>query len=337
MHVRESAQPRAEYSSILLFVGTASGRLGTFKLLPQANGAFEAVSAGVANVEDRVVLVHPLNVETGQPAYAAHAAVGGLREGRRTHGVVVVVTASSVRIFKPSAAKGASNTWGDAFCYSAAVVRKDDRSTALVAVFGDALVRTYTIPHLREVASTRIDEHFDMQRLPETLVTPTGAVFGWTGPSELTVLNAWGSGSDLTTSKDKLWNPDLPVPPRPTISNLQWISGTQHFTASDLDVLVGGPDRPPSKKMMQQAQLEEQRRRATARPGPNSSAALAAETKEGEGYWAYMQRQVQERTERLNIMGDSMDKLEESSSNWADDVNKFVSNQKKKAVMGSRS
>ena len=51
---------------------------------------------------------------------------------------------------------------------------------------------------------------------------------------------------------------------------------------------------------------------------------------------AYMQRQIQQRTERLNIMGDSMDRLEETSSSWAEDVNKFVSNQKKKAVMGCK-
>ena len=43
------------------------------------------------------------------------------------------------------------------------------------------------------------------------------------------------------------------------------------------------------------------------------------------------------RTDRLNIMGDSMDRLEESSAGWAEDVSKFVSDQKKKAVMGGMS
>jgi hypothetical protein len=49
-----------------------------------------------------------------------------------------------------------------------------------------------------------------------------------------------------------------------------------------------------------------------------------------------MQRQVQERTERLGIMGDSMDRLEENSSSFAEDVNKFVKTQKKRAVLGGR-
>ena len=84
--------------------------------------------------------------------------------------------------------------------------------------------------------------------------------------------------------------------------------------------------------MVEQMRSEEQQRRAAGRSadtaGPSSNS-------QDEGYWAYMQRQVQERTEKLNIMGDSMDRLEEHSSNWADDVGKFVSQQKRKAVMGS--
>lgn len=47
-----------------------------------------------------------------------------------------------------------------------------------------------------------------------------------------------------------------------------------------------------------------------------------------------MQRQIQERTENLGLAGDSMDKVEENSQGWANDVNKYVKDQKKKAVMG---
>ena len=46
------------------------------------------------------------------------------------------------------------------------------------------------------------------------------------------------------------------------------------------------------------------------------------------------QRQVQERTENLGITGESMNRLEDNSSGFAEDMNKFISKQKKKAVMG---
>ncbi len=88
--------------------------------------------------------------------------------------------------------------------------------------------------------------------------------------------------------------------------------------------------------MIEQTRAEEQERRLASRQAPVSPSAFAASGRQDEGYWAYMQRQVQERTENLNIMGDSMDRLEDTSSAYANDVNKYVGKQKKKAVMSRK-
>jgi syntaxin-binding protein 5 len=99
--------------------------------------------------------------------------------------------------------------------------------------------------------------------------------------------------------------------------------------------LVGGPNRPPSKRMIEQLRAEESQRREAGRRGsPARAGSPGQPAPSDETYWAYMQRQVQERTERLGIAGDNMERLEESSAGWADDVSKFVSQQKRKAVMG---
>ena len=97
---------------------------------------------------------------------------------------------------------------------------------------------------------------------------------------------------------------------------------------------VGGPDRPPSKRMIEQMRIDEQERRQALREG---RAPPSNPQGSDEGYLAYMSRQVQERTERLGIVGDSMDRLEENSSNFASDVGKYVQNQKRKAVFGGKS
>lgn len=89
--------------------------------------------------------------------------------------------------------------------------------------------------------------------------------------------------------------------------------------------------------MLEQRRAQEEQLRAEKRSAATGPSSSNTSGKEDEGYWAYMQRQVQERTQSLNIMGDSMDKVEESSSSWVDDVNKYVSKQKKKAVMGCKS
>lgn len=89
--------------------------------------------------------------------------------------------------------------------------------------------------------------------------------------------------------------------------------------------------------MIEQMRIDEQEKRLASQQASSASSGAAGSAQPEEGYWAYMQRQVQERTENLNFMGDSVDRAEQNSSKWADDVNKFVGKQKKKAVMGSKS
>ena len=89
--------------------------------------------------------------------------------------------------------------------------------------------------------------------------------------------------------------------------------------------------------MIAHSRADEANRRAEERAqsfADRQASSSAPPGRDQEGYWAYMQRQMSERTEKLNIMGDSMDKLEEHSSGWAEDVNKFVSRQKRNVVMG---
>lgn len=171
----------------------------------------------------------------------------------------------------------------------------------------------------------------DPTRITSNIVASTGDIIGWAGPSELVVIPVWGhgKGKDALNNDDKLINPEAVVPPRPTISNVQWLSGTQYVSPTDLDLLIGGPDRPASKRMI--AAAAEEARLARGAPGASSSQAGAANQ---EGWGEYLQRQLNERTEKLNMMGDNMESLNDQSQGWADDVNKFMNKQKRNVVMG---
>ncbi|EEA27446.1 Lethal(2) giant larvae sro7 [Talaromyces marneffei ATCC 18224] len=320
-----------DYSSICCFVGTSRGNLATFKILPSNNGTYSVSFVGSTSLDDSVIGIFPINADSGEPTLATQMAVAGLRNGAKVNGVVVAVTQSDCRIFRPATHKGASKTWGDFLCDSVGFVKTEGRGHSLVGLFGDGNIRAYSIPGLKEIGCTQISNIFDVRRFSEATISPSGDILGWTGPSEVAIVHVWGSGTPIPPTDDKLYNPDAMLPPRPTISNFQWISGTQYVSPADMDLLIGGPDRPPSKRMVEQMKYEERERRQAERQGRSVPPSA---NRNDEGYWAYMQRQVQERTERLGIVGDSMDRLEENSSNWANDVSNFVSNQKKKAVLG---
>lgn len=236
----------------------------------------------------------------------------------------MIVTQTEIRIFKPANAKGASKEFDDILCDAASVAELELQGFAVVATFGDRTARAFSIPGLKEIGKADLPM-IDISRSTASVVTQTGDVFAWSGPSELAVIHVWGTGKPPQQSPDILINPKMECPPRPTISNLQWISGTQYISPPDLDLLVGGPDRPPSKRMMEVAAAEQR----AARTG---EAAPAGSSQEGWG--DYLSRQLNERTEKLNIMGDNMDNLQEQSAGWANDVNKFIGKQKRNVVLG---
>ncbi|KAI5293131.1 hypothetical protein KEM52_005813 [Ascosphaera acerosa] len=326
-----------DYSSIALFVGTNKGSVITFKILP--SGTSHAVEhVGSTNLNSRVIYLYPLNADTGRSTGATQSAYGGLRKGERVNGVLVAVTPSSVRIFKPATSKGAHKDWDDYLCDSAAVVTVDERAISLVGIFGDGNTRAFAVPSLREMGCSKIGHILEPRRLGEARITSATDVVGWVGPSEIAIIDLYGGGVPIRRTDDTLYNPVASYPPRPVISHFQWISGTQYITPSDLSLLIGGPTRPPSKKMIEQQRLEQQEAReakkATNRANTTGSSAFGGQ-RPNESYWQYMQRQVQERTEKLGFTEDSMDKLEESSAGFMDDVDKFLRDQKKKAILGA--
>ncbi|KAI1175291.1 lethal giant larvae like, C-terminal-domain-containing protein [Nemania sp. FL0916] len=310
-----------KYSSICCFVGTKAGKVITLKLLPSGQG-FKAELAGIAHLGDQVVSICPIVAESGKPAVATGQSVAGLREGRHINGLLVVVTQTEVRIFRPATAKGASKSFSDFLCSAATVTEFELHGMALVGVFGDRTTRAFSLPGLKEIGSAPLPM-LDGSRISNSLVTEDGEVICWTGPSELAVLQVWGAGMELENTADRLVNPDLMVPPRPTISNMQWISGTQYISPADLDLLIGGAGRPPSKRMLAvSAAMEEQ-----ARAGPSNPSQ--------EGWGDYLTRQLNERTEKLNIMNDSLDNMAASSQKWSEDAGKFVASQKRKMLLGT--
>ena len=169
-------------------MGTSSGRLVTFKLLPEAHGGYAVKLAGTTSLDDKIVALSSINAETGEPANATQAVVGGLRSGTRVNGVLLAVTESGARIFKPAASKGAHKAWDQCICYTAAVVRFEGHTYCLVGLFGDGFAKAYSIPGLKEIASARVDNILDVRRFSEAIVTPTGFIFGWTGHLKLQCL-----------------------------------------------------------------------------------------------------------------------------------------------------
>lgn len=185
------------YSSVNLHAGTNIGRLATFKLIPDSSGRYCVDFKGVTSFDGRIIHMSPVNTHTGRPASATPDAVANLRNGVKTDGVLVAVTTSEARIFRPATAKGAHKTFDSYSCESAAVVRFQDQGYVLCGLFGDGTVRAYTLPALKELNAIKVSHILDIRRFADSIIIPNGDIFGWTGPSEMALINMWGTGELL--------------------------------------------------------------------------------------------------------------------------------------------
>ena len=192
---------------------------------------------GSLPVDDKVISISPIKADDGSPAEASQQAVGNLRDGYKVNGVILVVTQTGARVFRPATNRGAHKSWDAYFCYAAKVTRFENNSYALVGLFGDGIARAFSIPSLRELGSAKVDNVFDVNSLSGSSVIASGHIMGWAGPSELALLDIWGTGQRLNQIRDILFNPERFIPPRPTISNFQWLGGQQYITPDELHLL----------------------------------------------------------------------------------------------------
>ena len=178
-------------------MGTNRGNLATFKILPGEGGRYCAQFVGTSLLDDKVINIIPVNADDGGLALATPNSVGGLRNGVRVHGVVVAVTVSGCRIFKPATSKGAHRSWDDYLCDSAAVVKTEARGYSLVGLFGDGYTRAFSIPGLKEIGASPINQIADMRRLSDATISSNGTVMVCTSPSEVGLFSVWGGGHAL--------------------------------------------------------------------------------------------------------------------------------------------
>lgn len=148
-------------------------------------------------MDGSVVSIVPINSDSGKRAYASQQVVANLREGIKVPGTVVAVTKSEARIFKPPTAKGAHKGWDEYSCLSAVVAELDTHGICLSCVMDTGVVKSFSIPGLKEIGEVRLSDYYDPSRLADTILLDSGYIFGWTSQAECMLLYMWGKGQRL--------------------------------------------------------------------------------------------------------------------------------------------
>ncbi|KAK9475354.1 lethal giant larvae like, C-terminal-domain-containing protein [Dipodascopsis tothii] len=331
------------FSSIVLTVGTSLGRVLTYRVVPAGPSKHVVEFVAATAVKGSVLALLPYDADTGVSAVATASVLPGLAQGVQITGAVVAVSADELRIVRLPRNKLSSRSLDDK-CLVAGLcfLRKGD-TLAVVTLTRSGFVRVYAVPSLREVKSISVQHLFDVRYAPRSSISLNGDLVIGVNKNEAALLNIWGKGQsfrDLPTAE--LYDALRKHPPRPTISTVQWISGTKYVTQDDFDLLVGGANRPKSQATIDLERAQREQRLLAARskpitptapppsPGPSRGPPKPSPRRQ-EGGW-FGSNDSTERTERLNFMSDSMSRLEQTSNEYMSSLTKFMEDPRKNAA-----
>ncbi|CAH2351691.1 lethal(2) giant larvae protein homolog Sro77p [[Candida] railenensis] len=261
------------YSSVMLTLGTcAGGNLLMFKIIPQANGAFECVfvdktlglnykSKDNSSPEDsKLTQIIPISVKNGDSSIAQLSMFQKLSQGIVIPSYVIISSARDVRIMKLPKQK-LSHKVIEETCLRTGIIRIRGKGIMLAVLLRTGFIKFLSVPSLNEIIDFKLPKDIYLQVrdalesgiASDSDILPSGEIFLRTGQSECILLSTFLQDQKIgkksvETKTDLLFNENAIIPLRPSAGSLQWVKGqTKYVSLQDLNVLIAGPNRKPPK------------------------------------------------------------------------------------------
>lgn len=262
------------YSSILLLVGTnGGGNLLMFKIVPQGNGGFSVVFADktvnlnyrILGNEDPVVSkldqLIPLNSNSGESTVASLEMFQRLSTGILIPGFLITSSNRDIRVLKLPKSKLSHKVIDDS-CLRCGIIRVRDKGIVLATLMKTGFIKFSALPSLSDIIDIKlpkdiygkIKESLESGIATKSDVLVNGEIFVRLSETEFVTLSASHNDHKLKKASkdgpvtDLLFNENALIPPRPSVSALQWAKGLSKYTSpDDLAFLIAGPNRKPAK------------------------------------------------------------------------------------------
>lgn len=263
------------YSSIMMYVGTnGGGNLLMFKIIPQGNGGFGVEFADKsANLNYRVLgnedpstskidQIIPVNAKTGELTIASNDMFQRLSTGIVIPGFIVTGSNRDIRVIKPPKTKLAHKVIDDT-CLRCGIVHVKTKGIVLASLVKTGFIKFSALPSLSDITDIKLPKDI-YEKIKQSLesqvaygseILGNGQFFIKLSGSELVSISAAlnehkikKSSGDKGPTTDLLFNENAIIPPRPTVSAMQWAKGnSKYVSVEDLTFLIAGPNRRPAK------------------------------------------------------------------------------------------
>lgn len=252
------------YSSILMLCGTDSGEVLIFKVLPSQDGRFNVQLTDSIKLESSG-LVTKLNSFTRKTMEFNHAKMENLYElskGIPIPSFIAITNYSDIKLITPGNLKEIQKQFRYPIATSGLFYNCSDSNiksrinTAMIIVLITGDVKVLNLPELKEIASFTCPIKPQTAYVKQSSILSNGNIALRVSKTETCLLSIKEEVNSILqepcankekSKTDILYNPNLKIPHRPQVNSLQWVRGTVYIKNEDLNILLGGEERIPSK------------------------------------------------------------------------------------------
>ncbi|KAG4305951.1 hypothetical protein PORY_000861 [Pneumocystis oryctolagi] len=323
--------------SVLFIIGTSFGRLIFYSIDLIARNEFKVKYLGEFLFEDDLIVnILPIYKNTLKPYTINSNVFKNLADISVLENSIIIVTRNSLRIYDSCFIEMSQYLYKKSVkCVSANIVYLEEIDAAVACVLDDKKVLLFTLLNLNIIATIDLPPLFD-EKLNKSIVTMTGNIYLWTSPAELSLFYLLGTGTKINAfSFGVLYDNSKKIPPRPAISTWEWMLSTNYISVAELDLLLGGPDRPLSKKLIDSLEKQElknkEKKKATLvdqHSNYQNSNNIFSQTTDN----------IRERGKKIFGVEEKLQSLEKSSVNLLKSIQDYAEQQKstirKQAIKG---
>lgn len=331
--------------SLVVVVGTNTGRVINFELLKEQTGAYTALLVNVLVVPSGSSVRAILACNSfGEDASATGIHLSAMHTDTDSTDCLMLVSEKEVVSFRGLADKIASTAVrASGRIVSAKLLTTSDLDGVILGVgIEPNVIELFSVPDLQPIRALSFASE---QRLSSPHLQSNGDIIFMEDTNNLVLFNVFGHGgkeADQPTAAlfDAL---KQPASKRPTISSWAWVTGTQYVRASDLDLLLSGGERPLSKRVLERLAADERQRilieRSTASRDKVANRAAQQSLRNAKGNdrdtgrntFGTMQAYGEERGERVSQVNELYENMSKASGEWLSEIDKLASNAKKTA------
>lgn len=234
--------PEDRYSSIAFVVGTNTGNLHFFRILPKGAMFTVQYDSTLAVLNSKIQNVFSVDAENAEPASAKISNMQKLSSGTIIPAYIIAISQTQIRVVRPTKQKLTSANFLANVVTSGICSTPSLGTLSALCITSTGATEAYAIPSLRSITTTALPVD---NVLPSSKILENGDVVVQSSKTSGFLVDVLGRGNNFAPDMEGiLYDYEKAINPRPTVGAIGWLKGRPYVGPNELNKLFGRPEDP---------------------------------------------------------------------------------------------